>query len=266
MTRIRFDGCALSRVARHPGIPECTNPCPGSIGAMRGFSVSALLVALLFVAGCGGGGGGGSNNQSSGEATKSANQVVKDAVDAAEAASSVHVAGQIVDSGEKIGLDLTLVRDRGATGTATLRGAKVDVVLVGGSGYLRAGSDFWKQVPHARFVAPLLADKWLKIPADNAQFGAFVDLGNDKKLFDKLKVHGKLKNQGATTYKGQSVVAIYDPKEHTTLYVAAAGTPYPVAIVKTQQPKAGALNFDGWNKSVTLSAPKGALDLSQFGG
>ena len=113
---------------------------------------------------------------------------------------------------------------------------------------------------------PLLADKWLKIPANNAQFGSFVGLANEKKLFDKLRVHGKLTNKGATTYKGESVVAVYDPKQHTTLYVAAVGTPYPVAIVKTQQPKAGALNFDGWNKSVTLSAPKGALDLSQFGG
>jgi hypothetical protein len=233
---------------------------------MRGLSVSALLVALLFAAGCGGGGGGGSNGGSSGEASKSANQVVKDAVDAAEAASSVHMSGQVAGSGETIGVDLSLVRDKGATGSATLRGAKVDVILVGGSGYLRAGSDFWKQVPHASFVAPLLADKWLKIPADNAQFGSFVGLANDKKLFDKLKVHGKLTNKGATTYKGQSVVAIYNAKQHSTLYVAASGTPYPVSFVKTKQPKAGALTFDDWNKSVTLTAPKGALDLSQFGG
>jgi hypothetical protein len=234
---------------------------------MRGLSVSTLLIALVVAAGCGGGGGGGgSNNQSSGEATKAANQVVKDAVDAAEAASSVRMAGQIADSGEKVGVDLTLVRDKGATGSATFRGAKADVILVGDSGYLRAGSDFWKQVPHASFVAPLLADKWLKIPSNNAQLGSFVGLANEKKFFDKLRVHGKLTNQGATTYKGQSVVAIYDPKEHTTLYVAATGTPYPAGIVKTQQPKAGALTFSDWNKSVTVTAPKGALDLSQFGG
>ena len=233
---------------------------------MRGLSVSTLLIALLFVAGCGGGGGGGSNNQSSGEATKSANQVVKDAVDAAEAASSVHLSGQVADSGEKIGLDLSLVRDKGATGSATFRGAKVDVVLVGDSGYLRAGSDFWKQVPHASFAAPLLADKWLKIPANNGQFRSVVGLANDKKLFDKLKVHGKLTNQGAETYKGQSVVAIYNAREHATLYVAASGTPYPVSFVKTKQPNASTLTFDDWNKSVTVAAPKGALDVSQFVG
>jgi hypothetical protein len=234
---------------------------------MRGFSVSALLVALLFVAGCGGGGGGGSSNGgSSGEASKSANQVVKDAVDAAEAASSVHMSGRVTDSGKQIGVDLSLVRGKGVTGSATLSGAKVDVLLIGDQGYLRAGSDFWKQVPHASFVAPLLADKWLKIPTNNPQFGSFLGVANEKKLFDKLKVHGKLTNQGATTYKGQSVVAIYSARKHTTLYVAASGTPYPVGMVKTEQPNAGALTFDDWNNSVTLTAPKGALDLSQFGG
>ena len=233
---------------------------------MRGLSVGTLLIALLFAAGCGGGGGGSSSNQPSGEATKPANQVVKDAVDAAEAASSVHISGQVADSGRKLGVDLTLVRDKGATGSATFRGAKADVVLIGGTGYLRAGSDFWKQVPHASLFAPLLADKWLKIPT-NGQLGTFpVGLANEKKLFDKLRVHGKLTNQGATTYKSQSVVAIYNARKHSTLYVAASGTPYPVAFVKTEQPNAGALTFDDWNKSVTLTAPKGALDLSQFGG
>lgn len=231
---------------------------------MRRFLVGTLLLALVFAAGCGGGGGGG-NDQSSDLASKPANEVVKDAVNAAEAASSVHISGQVAESGEKIGLDLTLVRGKGATGSATLRGAKVDVVLIGKAGYLRAGSDFWKQVPHASFVAPILADKWLKIPAN--KFGAFSgDVANEKKLFDQLNIHGELTNQGAATFKGESVVAIYDPKQHTKLYVAASGTPYPAGIVKAEKPDAGTLSFDDWNKSVTLTAPKGALDLSQLGG
>jgi hypothetical protein len=233
---------------------------------MRRFLVGTGLLALVFAAGCGGGGGGGGNDQSSNLASKPANEVAKDAVNAAEAASSVHISGQVTDSGQKIGLDLTLVRDKGATGSATLRGAKIDVVLVGKTGYLRAGSNFWKQVPHASFVAPILSDKWLKIPADNAQFGSFLGVANEKKLFDELNVHGDLTNKGAATYKGQSVVAIYDPEQHSTLYVSASGTPYPAGMVKTKPPDAGALSFDDWNKSVTLTAPKDALDLSQLGG
>lgn len=79
-----------------------------------------------------------------------------------------------------------------------------------------------------------------------------------------MTIHGKLENHGATTYKGQSVVAIYEPKKRSTLYVAASGTPYPVAYVKTKRPTAGKIMFDRWNQSVTLTAPKGALDISKL--
>jgi hypothetical protein len=77
--------------------------------------------------------------------------------------------------------------------------------------------------------------------------------------------HGKLVNRGETTYNGQSVVEIYEATKKGTLYVSASGTPYPVAFVKTKQGSAGKVTFDRRNESVTLSPPKGALDLSQFG-
>jgi hypothetical protein len=48
--------------------------------------------------------------------------------------------------------------------------------------------------------------------------------------------------------------------------VAATGTPYPVALTKIGGKSSGAITFDEWNQPVTLTAPKGALDLSQFGG
>jgi len=60
-------------------------------------------------------------------------------------------------------------------------------------------------------------------------------------------------------------VAIVDTTKGGTLYVAASGTPYPVALVKSGN-SAGSIEFSNWNQSVTLTAPKGALDLSQFGG
>jgi hypothetical protein len=232
---------------------------------MRGLSVSALLVALLFAAGCGSGGGGGGSSQSSGEASKSANQILEDAVKAAEAASSVHVAGRVATSGKQVGLDLSLARNKGAAGSLTLNGAKIDLVLVGKTGYMRAGPAFWKKYGGASGFAQIFAGKWLKFPANNAQLGSLTGVANEKSLFDNLASHGKLENQGATTYQGQSVVAIHDTKKNATLYVSASGTPYPVAIVKTNHPTAGAITFDRWNQSVTLTAPKGALDFSHFG-
>jgi hypothetical protein len=239
---------------------------------MRGLSTCVVLAAVLFAAGCGGGGGGGgdgtSSTQASGEAAKPANQVVADASKAASDASSFHMSGQIHSSGKLIGVDLSLVRGKGVTGTVTVGGAKVDLVLIGNDGYMRASSTFWKQYgSQAGGLTQMLADKWIKFPGKSAQLGSLTGPLNAKSLFKSLtSSHGKLENQGETTYNGQSVVAIHDITKHSTLYVAATGTPYPIGLVKSVGSDAGTVAFDHWNEPPTLTAPKGALDFSQLGG
>lgn len=239
------------------------------------------LVAVLFVAGCGGGGGGGSTGggQSSALASKPANVVVRDAANAVKSASSFRMSGQVssgsgILGAKSLGLDLTVVPGKGATGSMTLAGSKVDLVVTGNNGYLRAGSAFWKLVAAKEgsgqaggMVAQLFADKWIKFPASDKAFGGLTDPANPNSLFKSLtNSHGRLENKGDTTYKGQSVVAIHDTTQGGTLYVASTGTPYPVALIKVGGKESGSLTFDNWNQSVTLTAPKGALDLSQFGG
>jgi hypothetical protein len=139
---------------------------------------------------------------------------------------------------------------------------------------MRASSAFWKHFAQqkgggaaASFAATLFGDKWLKFPAKNHQFQALTSPTKANSIFKSLTSnHGKLENQGEKTYKGQSVVAITDTTKGGTLYVAATGTPYPVALTKAGGKTGGAIKFGDWNQPVTLTAPKGALDLSQFGG
>jgi hypothetical protein len=64
-------------------------------------------------------------------------------------------------------------------------------------------------------------------------------------------------------YKGRKVVAIEDTSRHGRLYVAATGKPYPVAI--SGGAGQGTVTFDRWDKSVSIRAPKGAIDLSKLG-
>jgi len=248
---------------------------------MRALSAVAVLAAVLCVAGCGGssGGGGGGSTEASGLATESANAVVKDASKAAQNASSFHMAGTIRTSSGglgtgPIGLDLTIARDKGATGSLTVAGTKVDLIVTGKNGYMRASSSFWKKFVKkqgggaaAGFAASLFGDKWLKFPAGNKDFEALTSPTKANGIFKSLtNGHGKLVNEGEKTYKGQSVVAIRDTTKGGTLYVAATGTPYPVALTKTGGTNGGAITFDSWNQPVTLTAPKGALDLSAFSG
>jgi hypothetical protein len=242
----------------------------GRITSMRSFLAGIVLVVVLVAAGCGGSSSSKTtpaNSSGNGEASKPAQQVLTDAVKAAESASSLHMGGNVSSGGQQIGLDLQIAKDKGATGTMTLNGQKVDLVVVGKDGYLKAGPAFFKLFAGANgaTIAQLLAGRWLKFPVDNAQFGPLVGISSANSLFEQLKSGSDphLKNNGATTYQGQSVVALEG--KNGTLYVSATGQPYPVALAKTGS-GGGAITFGDWNQPVSLTAPTNVLDFSKLGG
>jgi hypothetical protein len=222
---------------------------------MRVFSVGLLLVAVVFVAGCGGGGGGRTGaGHASGEAAKPPAEVVRDAVKALEGATAVHLSGHVVSGEQEIGIDISIVRGKGAAGTLTVGGAKVDLVLIGETTYIRGSPALWEQYTHSRTAAQLFAGQWLKVPSHNNPLEKLTNLTSDRGLWNELTSGRKgWHNQGATTYRGHSVVAVSDAADGT-LYVAASGTPYPVAIAGGGQ---GTLTFDHWNHPASLTAPKG---------
>ncbi len=218
-----------------------------------------MLVSLAIVlAGCGGGSG------SNGEATKAPADVLADAKQAALAAESVHIAGSIVDSGTPLTLDLQLLRGTGAKGSMSENHLPFDLVRVGNAAYIRGSDAFLRKFAGAGGQA-LLHGKWLKGSATKGDLAAITPLTDIAKLFQgALGKHGTLKNLGETTHDGKKVVAIRDAGQGGTLYVAGSGTPYPVAIAEDKG--RGELRFDKWNESVSVQAPKDAVDMSKLGG
>lgn len=211
-----------------------------------------------------GGCGGGSGAKSNGEATKSAAQVVADAQKAAVSASAVHVSGSIDDAGKPLTLDLQIVKDKGGKGTMAENGLSFDVVRVGDTAYIQGSDAFWQKFGGAA-AAQLLRGRWLKGSATSGNLAALTQLTDISKLFKaSLGGHGTLKNGGETTYKGQKAIAITDTTQGGTMYVSATGTPYPIALVGGKNK--GAVTFDSWNKSVSISAPKDAIDIGKLGG
>jgi hypothetical protein len=225
-------------------------------------SALALVLATMALAGCG---GGKKAEQPNAEASKPANRVLADAVAAARSARSVHVSGHIVSNGTPITLDLTLERNKGATGSMSTQGLSFDLVRIGRTFYIRGSDAFWKHFAGAG-VAQLMHGKWLK-GTTTGRFASLASLSDPAKLFARIRGnHGKLTNKGATTYNGQKVVEIDDAKKGGKLYVAATGNPYPVAVVGSKKNESGTITFDRWNASVSISAPSGAIDISSFGG
>jgi hypothetical protein len=226
-------------------------------------SALALVLTAAFLAGCGGHGKAGKPN---GEESKPAPRVLADAKAAATSASSAHVTGSIVSDGTPITLDLTMASGKGAKGSMSTSGLEFDLIRIGDTAYIRGSDDFYKHFAGAA-VAQLLHGKWLKASVVQGRFRSLAPLTSIGVLFAKISSgHGKLANDGKKTYKGEEVVAIRDTSDNSKLYVAATGTPYPVALVGGKKSQSGTITFGDWNESVSLSAPKGAIDISKLGG
>jgi hypothetical protein len=229
---------------------------------VRALALTLVLAAALF-AGCGSSGGSAKSNS---EESKPAAAVLADAKQAATQASSAHVSGSISSDGTPITLDLTTARGKGAKGSMSTSGLSFDLVRIGDTLYIRGSDEFLKHFAGGA-VAQLLHDKWLKASATHGRLKSLAPLTSLGALFAGVSAqHGKLVNDGKTTYKGADAVVIRDTSDNSKLYVAATGKPYPVAIVGGKQGESGTITFDDWNKSVSLSAPDGAIDISQFGG
>lgn len=220
-----------------------------------------LVLAAVLLAGCG---GGKKAAQPNGEASKPAAQVLADTKKAATSASSMHVDGHLVSSGTPLQLDLHIAK-QGATGSMTTNGLRFDLIRIGDTFYIRGTDAFYKKFA-GQAAAQLLHGKWLKGSASSGKLQSLAPLTSSGALFGEIVAsHGKLENVGETTYQGQKVVEIRDTSDNSKLYVSATGTPYPVAIVGGKKSQQGAITFDSWNQSVSLNAPKNAIDLSLLG-
>lgn len=218
-----------------------------------------LVLALVVVAALAGCGGGAKSN---GEAKKTAEQVVTDAQTAAVAASIVHVVGQGTDNGSPLKIDLW-VGDGKSKGHLEESGLGFDVVRIGDVIYIKGGSAFLTKFAGAG-AAALLHDKWLKGSATSGQLASLASLTDKKQFFQGvLGQHGKVENKGETDYHGTKAVEIRDTTQGGSLFVAATGTPYPVALEGGKQQ--GNITFSDWGGSETIEAPKGAVDLSSLG-
>jgi hypothetical protein len=227
----------------------------------RRFRIGLLAFAVLAVltAGC-----GGSSSSSNGEATKSAAAVFSDVQHAALAATSVHVAGTITDAGSPLSLDLVLAQVKGK-GTMSSSGLSFQIIRIGNAAYIKGSDAFLRQFAGAA-AAQLFHDKWLKGSVTSGSLRALVPLTDITKLFKgAFGNHGKLVNEGEADFQGQKAVVIKDSKDGSLLYVAASGTPYPLGAKESGASK-GTITFDHWNDSVSISAPKGAVDINKLGG
>jgi hypothetical protein len=223
-------------------------------------AVSLLALAAVAIAGC-----GSSSSSGNGVASKSPTEILAASKAAAEAASSVHVAGSLASNGTPITLNLSLVSGHGGRGQISEDGLAFELIVVGDTIYIKGSSAFYSHFGGAA-AAQLFQGKWLRAPVSGSELSSLAVLTNFDKLLDQtLASHGTLAKGPTSTVAGQPVVELRDTSRNGSLFVATTGQPYPIAIVKRGSgPETGHISFTDWNAPVSLAAPSGAIELSQL--
>lgn len=227
---------------------------------LRSLSLAGTLLtlALPVLVGC-----GSSSSAGNGVADKSAEEIVSEAKNAADGASSVHVSGSVNSGGSPVTLDLNLASSKGASGRISQNGSTFKIVIDGGTAYISGSDAFYRKLGGAA-AAQLLAGKWLKVSTNTPEFASFSSLTNMRKLLDTVLVgHGSLQKGATTTIRGQQAVAVKDTTRGGTLYVATTGKPYPLQISKGGS-EAGTIAFDKWDEPVAIAPPASSVNLSEL--
>jgi hypothetical protein len=219
-----------------------------------GRSAASAVAAVVLLAGCGG-------SKTNDVADRPAAEILAATKHAALAAKAVHVHGSVLDAGKTLDIDLHLAKGKGGEGTMSEARLAFDLIRVGKAAYLRGSDAFLR-----RFVgkggAQLLHGRWLKGPANSSDLKGLLPLTDLAQLLNAaFRTHGKLRNAGETTYDGRAAIAVEDVTRGGTLYVAATGPPYPIAIVDAN--KKTEVHFDHWNESRTIEPPKGAIEIGK---
>lgn len=215
-----------------------------------------LAAAAVAAAVVGAGHGGGPS-----EASKSPDQIEKDAYRAAVHARTVRLQGSYANAGThglQVEINLAIRQNTALAGSLSIQGNPISVVVIGSRAYTSASAAFYESQGESASVASQLSGKWLKLSAKDSD--GYVSFEHLNQLLDALAhPQGTLSKSGTTTIGGMAAVVVKS-SDGPTVAVATHGTPFPLQLVAAGN---GSLTFTGWNKPVRIKNPSSYIDVSK---
>ncbi|MEU6478282.1 hypothetical protein ABZ858_15595 [Streptomyces sp. NPDC047017] len=226
--------------------------------AARAGALSAVaLVVGAALAGCSGDDPDAGTN---GVGKLPADRIQARAKAAADAAGTVHLAGDVVTNGRSYRLDMRL-KPEGGTGSVTSQGVTFGLLRIGAQLYLKADARFWSSADGDKSggtdsgTADKLDGKYVKVPQGDPAYKRFSGFTDKNVLLDGLlSLHGTLATDGRHEQSGVRTVRVTGGKgSGGALDVSLEGTPYPLLLRRAGD--AGTLVFSEWGKDFPLAAP-----------
>jgi hypothetical protein len=239
---------------------------PGRTGRRAALTLAAVTAASLAAAGCGGGGGGA--DPLSG---MSAKQVVAKAVADLGAAKSFTMKGDVVQSGQTLGIDLGYLKGKGCSGTVS-EGDKgsITLVVIGTTAWVKPSDEFLKSTAGSQASAAiaLLNGRYLKGSTSDSTVASLTTVCDVNQMTSSFTQTGTLVKGKVTTVGGQQVLPITDKTKGGTMNVTNTATPQIVSITNATGAggSSGQLAF-GVGAPVTLTPPPASqtVDGSSLG-
>jgi hypothetical protein len=235
-------------------------------------AVSAL--ALLAV-GCGAAGSASSTAGTSASATPSVNplagltagQIATKAQADLKAASSVHIAGPVADSGQTYQLNMT-ISPKGCRGTmAAARKGSFLLLVIGKKLWFKGDRQFWRTSGGSSdpSIVTLLEGKYIETSVKSADMGSFATLCDPRQLAGAFggSASGMVKGK-TTVIDGQSMLQLKDTTDASSAYVTISARPEFALI---DGGSSGHLDFTAYDAPLRLSPPPAGetIDGSRYG-
>jgi hypothetical protein len=200
-------------------------------------------------------------------ASLTADQIIAKADADLKAASSVHVAGPITDSGQTYVLDLT-ISPEGCTGTMASPGKGSFALLkISKKLWFKGDKQFWETYGGTSDPAlvQFLEGKYIEPSATGSGMSSLAMLCDPRQLASAFggTVSGMVKGK-TTVISGQSVLQLKDTGDSASAYVTISARP---EFVRIDAGGEGHLDFSAYNVPLTLTAPPASKTIngSQYG-
>ncbi len=207
-------------------------------------------------------------------AKDSADQIAAKAVAATKGADSMRIKGDMRQEGKPVSLDIAVDQEKNCEGTIGTGGSKAEVRHTDGTLYMRGNEQYWKTSlknrPGSEKVISKVADKWVKMPADDASTAGMCDKQGLVASMDENKSERKGMKKGETTsVDGKDAIALTKKGsggETNTMYVATEGKPYILRVSTKGGDAPNDATFGDYDKPVKPDTPdKGeTVDLKEL--
>jgi hypothetical protein len=237
-------------------------------------AVAAAVVATAILAGAAACGTTTSSHPAqAASATTSANplagltagQIAAKAIADLKAASSVHYAGSVTDSGAAYDVDLT-AGTTNCTGTFGVAGkGSFALIKIGQTLWIKPDNQFWTSAGASSTVLHLVEGKYIQTSPGDSNFDAVKMLCSPAQIADSFSSQmDHLVKGTTTTIAGQSALQLRDTSTSGSAYVTISASP---EFLRLDGGSKGQLDFSDYNAPVTVNPPPASqtIDGSKIG-